>query len=790
MAKDKALASLPPPRPLWQVPIFLLGLGAVLAVGFARPLWHTTDADRLDHDLARLRQILAAPEKPPEAVLPLARELLERCEWSYQRIAEGHFLFGSLCLRLATDAATGNLWQEARQHLEKAESLGVQDSDQRVLVYRLGVASARTGAAPARVVEYLTRGLDVADDAAEAYALLTQAYLDLPTPNVRAALEANQKLLDLPSSSDAQLAPVRLLRGELLLQVQANAEARKVLARIGPEAAPALRARARLLLAQTLQREGAWAEAAPLWEQVLADRPRPQDKGRVRYALGLCYRKLGRWADADRHWEAALQDEGDEVQAAALRLAELRLETERRTTAPELYERALRTVARPSDYRNALIDLTEARTLLEAGRRSFSEAGEHERAYRLAGLCARLAEPPAGLIAVGEAAETWARALREEARRPSTAEAGRRAAEAALRRFQEAGATFEAVAEAVAGRSDQADWLWRAGEDYWQGRDVPRAVGVYQKFVKLVAPQERLGEAWYRLAEAQGVSGDESARIRAYEKCIEYPGPYAYEARYELARMQADRGKVDSAEEALQQNLTELRLKPDVPAYERSLYALGELLYRDGKYRAASDKLAKALEQFPGNCRATSARWCLAECYRQLAQLEEQNLNNGERKTNEVMTHYREEHQRWLLLAAEHFHMLEEVLSSREASSSLSLEDQTLLGHARFAVAECQVDLGNYGLALVLYQGLAQRYKGQVEALLALKGEYYCYLQTSQVLKAPGTLLQFRIELDSMAQAAFQGRPENETRAAFEEWLKKVREKLQALLPADNPEPK
>src|SRR5207248_1301378 len=190
-------------------------------------------------------------------------------------------------------------------------------------------------------------------------------------------------------------------------------------------------------------------------------------------ALGLCYRHLGRWTDADRTWEAALQHGGDAMQAAALRLADLRIEGGQRATALGLYEKALRPVTRPADYRNALVDGAEARALVEAGCRAFREAGDHEHAHRLAVLYGRIAAPP-----------------------------------------------------------------------------------------------ERLGEAWYRLAEAER---DEAARVSAYQKCIEYPGPFAYEARYELARIQLARGQAERAEETLQHNLEQLRLKPEVPAYERSL---------------------------------------------------------------------------------------------------------------------------------------------------------------------------------------------------------------------------
>jgi tetratricopeptide (TPR) repeat protein len=788
MAKDRALAPLPP-RQLWQVPVFLLGVGAVVAVAFARPLWHTTDAARLDRDLAEIRRALATPQAPPETLLPLARDVLARCEWSYQRIGEAHYLLGSLCQRLAAAGGDSELWQQARHHLEQAEALGVPEDDQPVLTYRRGVVGFSTGAEPARVIDWLTRGLDVADDKVEAYKLLTQAYQRLPSPNLRAALAANQQLLDLPTANDAQLDPVRLLRGELLLRVQDHAEARKVLARIGPSAAPDIRARARQFLAQAFQAEGNWTEAAKLWEEALADRAHPpREPGKVKYALGLCYYQLQRWDDADRTWEAALLYDGDELQASALRLAELRLETAvKRATVPGLYEKALKPVAQPADYRNALIDLAEARAFVETGWRTFHEAQEHEPAYRLAVQYVRLAVPPAGLIAVGEAAEAWARALRDEARRASDGEAGRRAEEAAQQRFREAGVAFAAVADAVAERDDPEKWLWRSGDGYWQGRDGPRDVAVLQRYVTLAAPQDRLGEAWYRLARAHDEAGNQAEqRDKAYVKCIEYPGPAAYEARYELALLQVARGQLDSAAEALEQNLQGLQGKTTVPAYERSLFTVGELLFRKGNYQVAGKRLQDALTQFPGATQAPSARLYLAESYRRLGDQERQNLSSADSQHEEMREHYRTESRRWFEQAAVEFQKVQDSLGTKGSRRPLSSAEDGLLRQARFGLAECRASLDQYPEAIRVYQELAERYKGQVEEVLALKGQHLCYAQLGQADNARQTLLLAAPLLDRLGENAFQGRPVSESWSVLQTWLKNSQVPLQ---PAGQPQP-
>ena len=46
--------------------------------------------------------------------------------------------------------------------------------------------------------------------------MLTQAYLHQPTPDIHAALQANERQLQLPISDENLQAPARLLRGESL----------------------------------------------------------------------------------------------------------------------------------------------------------------------------------------------------------------------------------------------------------------------------------------------------------------------------------------------------------------------------------------------------------------------------------------------------------------------------------------------------------------------------------------------------------------------------------------------
>src|SRR5262249_55122373 len=244
----------------------------------------------------------------------------------------------------------------------------------------------------------------------EHYEMLTQLCLRLPQPNLQAALDANAKQLALPTDNEDLLEPARLLRGELLLRASKRDEARKVLGRIRRSAPPGIYARARLIRAQSCQQDRLWAEAAALWEEILKDAQEPvPDTGRTMYYLGMCYRQLDQQRDAVRLWECTLSEDAESSQAAAFGLAELRLLGPNPAAAVECFEQALRDVKSPAEYRNSLIDLSEARRRVENGSRAYIKMGDFERARRVAELYERLTPGANGQL-LAEGAGAWGQA--------------------------------------------------------------------------------------------------------------------------------------------------------------------------------------------------------------------------------------------------------------------------------------------------------------------------------------------------------------------------------------------
>src|SRR5262249_39642835 len=106
--------------------------------------------------------------------------------------------------------------------------------------------------------------------------------------------------------------------------------------------------------------------------------------------------------------------------------------------------------------------------------------------------------------------------------------------EQARQLYLKAGQAFQQAAETLKG-DDRAAEVWHAVECYLQGQEHPQAVTSLKTFVQLPVSPDRLGEAWYRLAESYTALKATDAVENAYLECIKYASPYAYQARLQLA---------------------------------------------------------------------------------------------------------------------------------------------------------------------------------------------------------------------------------------------------------------
>jgi tetratricopeptide (TPR) repeat protein len=748
---------------LWQVPVFLLGVLAIVAVWLGRPWIGRSIRMATDHRFQEARQAIEAGSIDASRALALARELIEDRHSPTNRQAELHFVAGSAYVFLARQTRSddaGPLWKKARSELEQAYNLGVSEHDRAKLLYRLGEVAFKTHAPLRIVIDCLAASVaGAADNPIEGYTMLTDAYLQQPVPDLEGALSANERLLALPRSDDVGLGEARLLRGELLLKLNRPEEARKVLARIPAGGSPELSKRTARLKAEVAEAAGAWAESAQAWEAIVKAEPdaSPERLALV-YRLGRSYQHLGRLADTERALRKALAADPETAQAAAIVLADALVLTPRANLALELFEQSVRQLAPPAEYRNHKVPVAEARQAFERGVTEYRKQGDYSRAARLVQVYRKLAEPGRADQLGGEIAEAWAHAG-----------AGAETSSEVIQHFRDAGELFKSAA--AFDSAHEAKWLSQSAECFQAAHEDGRALEILRRLLELETLPEQRGRDWFLVGQACQALHDDGAARTAYLKCIEYAGNWAFRARLEVARALAASNQLEDACSVLRQSLELMRGSAPDDIYEKTLITLGDLEMRRGEYRLAAYRYDEALSRFPGNPQSSGARKHLADCYRRLASQEDQNLRAGLFLTPEAQLHYRDQRRLWMQKAEANYHKLADDLAATRGSGKLSSDDELILREAGFAVADCHFELGDYSGAARLYEDVVGRYADRVEALEALKQITRCYWVERDSKKAKETVERVRSTLKSLSDSGLDEASGHPSRKEWQEWL-------------------
>jgi tetratricopeptide (TPR) repeat protein len=770
-------------RPLWQAPLFVLGVAALVGMGVARPFAQETAIRRFDRDLIHVRKVLAQPNGDIEDALAVAENALQTATDQFpERLVEVNFLLGTVHMRLAEKSPPSRAaeeWRRAHDCLESANSEKealAEEEDRTRLNYRLGKVGFHTDEDLKEVIERLEESTPHGDNRAEGYALLTQAYLRLSPPDYQKAFACNRKRRESPDVSDQDLLAATLQGGELLLNnLDDPREARKLVEKISAQAPPDILMRARLLRARAYQKEKQWNDAVRLFRIALSDAtgqvPEPAS---VYFDLGLCYRQLDNAPEAEKAWEKCVElAKGSEGPAAALVLAELYL------LNAKTYDRALEylvksvAASKPGAWNNPLIDANRTIGTFEHASQLFREDGKHELAWRLLDSFARVAPPSKVLPLRGAVAFDWAKALRNAARDIA------RLADEEKKAVELFGKSGDAYGEAAAlpglKPAEQGQFLSLSSVSYREAGDPVKSAEKLEKLVKLDVGPNELGKAWYQLGEVHRQCKDAEAAEAAYRKCMAYDTRFAYLARYQVAMAALAAGNIDEAQAALVYNVKMLRFEADADALLQSQLALGNLLYQHGDYRGAYRPLEDALGRFKETPQAprpevTQARFQLADCYRQLALAVLKDYLAGGPSSPEWQEERLKEQRRWMEQAAEEFNLLNDYLETTpEAKDHLSKSQRT---QVPFITAKCWFNLGKYDRSLAIYKKLKDRYPEQVEGLDALGGAVTCHAAMGQIDQVKSCLLQIEKLLPKMPE---------DIRRAWEEWLEKALQPLKDL---------
>jgi len=777
-------------RNLWQLPMFVIGVAALVAVWQLRPYWHADPAHQYHRDLAVLRSILEQDRPDLNAASSVASRVVAGLEQFEERRSEAAFLLGSYYLFKAQslgDDAPPEQWRLARDYLERVERHELtHESDRGKLRYRLGVAMFHTNADRDVVISLLNDSVVVADDPAEGYGLLALAYLRPPLVDVPNALKAvKQQLMRmrvLHGQDTRKLMQARLLCAELHLKLFERAEARKVLEQIN-DTIPELYVESRMRLARTYQEEDDHEQAARYFAQALrAAEKHGQsgeanlDLGTIRYHTALGYAKVGRYHDAIILWEKTRLSGGPQGQASALRLAELRMQDDGRASALALFESALAGVNRPEEWTNPLLPISEARGIVEEAAKIYKEGNDFAEAVQLARLYARIALPQQDRLMLADARESWGRSL---LRQSPPAE------DAARQQFLYAASEYLAVAANSRQDERKAELQKRAADCYLLARERQKAVELLTQTVSGVGLTDDLrSEMWFLIGETQLALGDKTAAREAYVNCLQRPGRYVAKARLQLGLLKFEAGDIRGGLEDLEKNLAPT-YQVDREAFERSLFAIAEGRYQLQEYDRARDELTRAMQYFPDSPQVVAARFMLGRCSWYQAARESKLLQSreGQVLTPEARKSHEQRISQYLQQALDEFQKLATELTRKEARAhnlklpGLTAEEAAYLRMSMFAAAECTYFLGEFEAAARRYEVLALKYQGQVEELVALSQLWQCYAKyLRQPEKAEAVVERISKAYEKLPASAFDHSSEIHQRTYWERWFAQLRQ--------------
>ncbi len=747
---------------LWQLPVFALGVAALVLALRNLPQPRTTSFELVERHLAEGFEALDAGDA--ESAVDHGKQALLHVDAAPQRAGDLRLLIGSAHLLEARSADHETRLESARRarvYLQQAEQLGVSDPFKPRLQFRLALVKHCVGLGADEIIPELETALRYSPaDRQEGYWLLSDLCLEKSPPDLEAALRACEKLAALPGSSQANQA--RLRQAELLLRLKRPEAARQALAQVAPTAPES--PRALHLRALSFFEERDWSSAVALWEG--PELEKLPALAAVLYYRGLAYDRLDKPDEARQAWSRLQAERPDsaEALAAGLRLADLDRAQGRDVEALAGFETLL-TKIEPA-YRGPHLDEAAVRAMVESAWSAWLKQGRFEEARRLAAAARRLSAPGEAEQRFALASEAAGLEAFQQANDAAGADADRLVA-LGRQRCLEAAEAFETVARLRRGAPEHAELLWSSAANFLRAQQYTRAAAVLERYLALDIPQKRRLEALVGLGEAQQALKQNQKAIQLLKQALSQDTPLSFRTRYLLALAQMEEGKFEDAERTLRENLNAAAPSPEPAEFSQSLFAMGHLLYRKRQYLEAAAHLERAVEKYPRDPQALQARYVLAECYRRAAGAEAKTVGKAEVQT--IRELYQKQYAYKLEQALTHFRHVAFALSDRQEKQPLNAEEQVLLRESRFGVGECLFNLGNYQEATGVYEALAESYRDRAESLTALMHVTRCYFTLKRGTEAKNAVQRARTVLDELGDKELQAT--QISRKDWQDWL-------------------
>jgi tetratricopeptide (TPR) repeat protein len=661
----------------------------------------------------------------------------------------------------------------ASRYLTKARSYGLPPEREKQGLLLLGKSYLET--------QDVDQGIEVLDSALEvspqtggelniaAHRLLAEAYTELPKPDNKMALQHVAAVLDAKKLTPAQQVAALVLKAKILSRMHRFDEAQQALATV-PAAAErnpsVLAVRGQFLLdgvaydldRRPIQSDGTLpADLKQQVEQAVAllhdaqelDAESSDVTRRTYYLLGRAAALEGNEREALKLFTRTQQQFGDTPEGLAAKLAEadvLRRDGDDRT-ALLWYRQVLQSELDPETYRSDVLSISQLRGKILEAVADFVQHDLFANSIAMLDNFTPLFTRTQEYELRGKTLREWGeRELRQAAAETKNTKQLRRSG---LHRLREAGVAFEALAKLRFATDSYPNDLWDSADCYYLGHSYTSAARVLDVYLK-AEPEKRNSQALLRLGQVSLALGNMDECLDALEECIElYDRDNAtYQARIDCAKAYMHQGDAKEAERLLRVNLAGSLLEPKSPEWKDSLFALGQLLFDQGRYEESISTLEEAVERYPDDRQTLQARYMVGEAYRRWAAEPLARLDNARTAS---------EHEKLDQLIRGR--LTEALKQFKVVQSSITLKIENVQDDAPYAAMRrncymlegaCLFDLGKYQEAIEAYQNVSSLYPNEPFVLETFVQIANCWQRLDRAENAKGAIKQAQLTLEQM----------------------------------------
>lgn len=342
-----------------------------------------------------------------------------------------------------------------------------------------------------------------------------------------------------------------------------------------------------------------------------------------------------------------------------------------------------------------------------------------------------------------------------------------------------AGDAFVAYSRALTLTDDKGygEALWHGIDLFDRAGDLRRTASALKLFVT-ERPEDLLAaDALLRLGQAYQAMGMYDEAIAAFQQNIFRHGSAlaANKSAIPLAEAYEAKGPefYGRAESTLKVLLDNPLVTPEAVEFKQSLFNLGQLYYREDKFKEALAKFEELTQRYPNDGKIGQTLFLMADSYRKSALLMRQ-APPSTQPTTQPSTPI--DPAEFLAARTERLNKAKEfydrAIAAYEKDAPATEAEKTYLRLSHFYRADCAYDLGQYEDAIRLYDAAAFRYQDDPSALSAYVQIVNSYCALGKFDDARTANERAKVLLKRIPQQAFADGSFSMPKEYWQEWLK------------------